>query len=497
MVGETHEASGKTRAASHRNEERFRHVIEKNADGLVVVAHDGTILYVNPAAEQLLDREADECEGSPFGIPLAADERTEIDIVRDGRAFVAEMRVTETEWEGRPAYLASLRDVTERKQMEGRLRDADRRKDEFLAMLSHELRNPLAAIGYALPLLRPGAAHDDADAAFETAERQVRHLARLVDDLLDVSRITTGKIELRREPVDVVAAAARVVEALSAAAEARGHRLSAELPDRPAWVDADVTRLEQVVSNLLNNAVKYTPDGGRIQLIVETEDDEVLIRVRDGGIGISPEMLPKVFDLFAQVDGSLDRSQGGLGIGLTLVRSLVELHGGVVTAASEGVGRGCEFAVRLPLLPATVTPQTPQVSGPGPPRTRSLRILIVEDQVATATLLAKLLERGGHEVWMAQNGPDALAAASVHRPDLILLDIGLPGMDGYQVAARLREIPDFERTHLVALTGYGQEEDRRRSLNAGFDRHLIKPIDLAVLETVFAEILRSHAADAC
>ncbi len=369
---------------------------------------------------------------------------------------------------------------------------ANRAKDEFLAMLGHELRNPLAPTLHALEVLRLEGGEAGARGwAIDMLERQARHMARLVDDLLDVSRITRGKIDLRPEPVDLAEVVRRAVESCHRMIEERRHRLSLALPTEPAWVEADPARLEQVVSNLLNNAAKYTPPGGRIAVSVERRGDEAEVAVADDGAGIPPEMLGRIFDLFHQVDPSIARSQGGLGIGLTLVRRLVEMHGGSVEARSEGAGKGSAFTVRLPLSgpPAAPAP-APGPSAPavatstgGGPR----RVLVVEDNADSAAALAELLRLWGHEVRVAHDGHAGVAEARAFAPDLVLLDIGLPGMDGYEVARALRADPAFASTRLVALTGYGQERDQLRSREAGIDRHVTKPIDLAALKGLLAE----------
>jgi PAS domain S-box-containing protein len=386
-------------------------------------------------------------------------------------------------------WLGTNTDISERRQMEEALRQADRRKDEFLAMLAHELRNPLAPIRTALHLLgQPDAAGADARQAREMVARQVQNLVRLVDDLLDVSRITRGKIQLRVEPLELAAVVGRAVEATRPLIDANRHHLTVALPAEPLWVEGDPTRLEQVFTNLLNNAAKYTERGGSIWVTGERQGGAALVRVRDTGFGIPAAVLPHVFELFTQSDRTLDRSQGGLGIGLTLVKTLVELHGGTVEADSGGPGQGSEFVVRLPLgreagAPAPVTGQAAGAgSAPGSP----LRVLVVDDNRDAAESLAVLLRLWGHEVRTAHDGQSGLKAACSYRPQFVFLDIGLPGLDGYAVARRLRE--EFAAgMRLVAMTGYGQEEDRRRSHAAGFDRHLVKPVELESLREVLAE----------
>jgi len=313
-------------------------------------------------------------------------------------------------------------------------------------------------------------------------DRQLTHLNRLVDDLLDVSRITRGKIRLQLETVDVTKAAVGAVESSRPLIELRKHEFTLSLPAEPLHVSADPARLSQIVSNLLNNAAKYTEEGGRIWLTVEREDGEAVIRVRDTGAGIPANMLPRIFEPFTQVDQSLDRSQGGLGIGLTLVRRLVEMHGGRVEAFSQGVGHGSEFVLRLPIF-SEARSSCPICSNSAatPKSGAGSRILVVDDNVDAANSLAMVLRLEGHEVRTARDGPTALAASHASAPDIVLLDIGLPGMDGYEVARRLRRYPDGRQMLMVAVTGYGRDEDRARSEEAGFDHHLVKPIDFDAL----------------
>jgi signal transduction histidine kinase/DNA-binding response OmpR family regulator len=359
------------------------------------------------------------------------------------------------------------------------IQENDRRKNEFLAMLAHELRNPLAPIRNAVELLRRLGPEDaDLHWANDVISRQVEQLVRLVDDLLDISRITEGKIQLRKEPINLAAAVTRAVETSRPLIDARKHELIVSLPPKPLRVNADSVRIAQVLSNLLNNAAKYTEEGGKIELEVTRVDDEALVRVRDNGVGISAEMLSRVFDLFTQADRSLDRSQGGLGVGLTLARRLVEMHGGNVQAFSEGTNRGCELVIRLPALAETCPSAVDENrfhSGPKDHHPR--RILIVDDHPDVTRSLARLLRLSGHEVRTSLDGPTALEELASFRPEIVLLDIGLPGMDGYEVAQSIRKQPDSGSLVLIALTGYGQDEDRRRSREAGFDHHLVKPVD--------------------
>ncbi|HEY3900762.1 MAG TPA: ATP-binding protein [Chthoniobacter sp.] len=376
----------------------------------------------------------------------------------------------------------------ERDQAEQALREADQRKDEFLAVLGHELRNPLSAIANAVRLW--SVAGNDAGAvelARNVIERQTGNLSRLVDDLLDVSRITAGKIDLRKQPVDVGETIRRAVEAARSMIGERRHELEVSLAsDIGLFVDADPTRLEQIIANLLTNAIKYTRKGGKIRIETELEDRDAVIRIIDSGIGIAPRMLPQIFDLFTQGDRSLDRTSGGLGIGLNLCRRLVELHGGTITAASEGVGRGSTFTVRLPAITVpnpAMQPSTP--SGPAPTG-RHRRILLVDDNQDTVHSLARLLTLRGHQVAMAFDGVAALKVAQEFQPDFLLLDLGLPGIDGYELARRLRA-GGFERTPIVAISGYAQENDRIRSREAGFNYHFAKPVDFEALAELILE----------
>jgi CheY-like chemotaxis protein/two-component sensor histidine kinase len=346
-------------------------------------------------------------------------------------------------------------------------------------MLAHELRNPLAPIRNALSLVQiEGLDIDRAGWAMDMIQRQVDHMVRLVDDLLDVSRATQGKIKLRTARVELAKVVAHGIETARPLIDQQQHRLSVTLPQEPIWLEGDEIRLAQIVANLLNNASKYTDHGGSISLSAVRLDQQIVLRIRDTGIGIAPDVLPRIFDLFTQADGSLDRAHGGLGIGLCLVQKLVNLHGGVVQAHSDGPGKGSEFVVKLPI--AAPPPEPP--SEPGEfEATPSYRILIVDDNVDAATTLSMMFEFWKHEVRVVHDGQAALDMADSYQPDLVLLDIGLPGKNGYEVAQELRHRPAFEQTLLVAITGYGQADDRRASEDAGFDRHLVKPVEIRFL----------------
>ncbi len=396
--------------------------------------------------------------------------------------------------EGRILYwFGTNTDISDIKRMEEALRDADRRKDEFLATLAHELRNPLAPISNSLQLLKM----PRLDAALvqktrDIMERQVHQLVRLVDDLLDVSRVTRGKIDLRREPVELATVVASAVETAQPLIGLQGHRLDISLPPESLLLDADPVRLAQVVGNLLTNSAKYTEPNGHIGLTVLREGAEAVLRVRDDGIGIAPDVLPHIFDSFVQVDHAATRSQGGLGIGLTLVKNLVEMHNGTVEARSSGLGKGCEFIVRLPLLSQAKNEkaQAESVEPQSSPQSSGHRLLVVDDNQDAATSLAAFLRLQGHEVRVAFSGSEALDLVTDYRPAMIFLDIGMPGMDGYEVACRLRQLPGLGQTILAALTGWSQQEDRRRTTAAGFDHHLIKPPEPKVIEGLLAELKR-------
>ena len=367
------------------------------------------------------------------------------------------------------------------------LQEADRRKDEFLAILAHELRNPLAPIRNSLHILRLTAPADSAtEEVGAMMERQVNHMVRLVDDLMEVSRITRGKIELQRERVELAGVLRAAVETARPLIEGAGQKLTLSIPPDPLTMVGDAVRLSQVFANLLNNASKYTDAGGRIWLTVRRRNADILVSVRDDGRGMAPEVLSRIFDPFVQGDGH--RTQSGLGIGLTLVKRLVEMHGGQVEARSAGPGQGSEFLVRLPLVPSRrMERESPQATLTDPvlgPR----RVLVVDDNHDAAESLALLLRMQGAEVEVVFNGPDALEALSRHRPSVVLLDIGMPGMDGCEVAREIRQRPGFESATLIALTGWGQEEDRRRSQSAGFDHHLIKPADMVELEKLLVSL---------
>jgi PAS domain S-box-containing protein len=382
------------------------------------------------------------------------------------------------------------------------VREADRRKDEFLATLAHELRNPLAPIRNSLQILNmPRVDPAMAERSREMMERQVQHLVRLVDDLLDVSRVMQGKIELRKQQVELASVVARAVESAQPLIDALGHELTIHLPIESLTLQADPVRLAQVFGNLLTNAAKYTEARGRIWLTTQREGEQAVLRIRDTGIGIAPDMLSRIFDLFVQAEHATNRSQGGLGIGLTLVKNLVEMHHGTVEAHSPGLGKGSEFVVRLPILRKSEAGRMKDESGKDAgslhpssfiPQPSGRRLVVVDDNVDAADSLAVLLRLQGHEVHVAHDGPAGLRLAAEHQPEMIFLDIGMPGMDGYEVARRLRHEPGLKNVRLAALTGWGQQEDRRRTAEAGFDYHLVKPVEPKVLEELLAGEKRAN-----
>ncbi len=509
----THDITDRKQAdeALRESEERFRATFDRAAVGVAHVGMDQRTLWVNPGLCAMLGyTEAEMLERTV--LDLTHPEDLDADLVLARRLLAGELPSYRIEkrylhktgsvvWgdvavsmvrdgEGKLKYAVGVVvDITERKQAEKALKEADRRKDEFLATLAHELRNPLAPVRNALHVMKmPGASGPVVGQARDMAVRQVQHMARLLDDLLDVSRISRGKIELRKEVLDVTAAVNGSVEAVRPLFEERQHQLTVLLPEHSLRVEADSTRLEQVLTNLLNNAAKYTDAGGQVRLTAERDGGEVVLRVRDTGIGIAPEMLPKIFDLFVQADRRMDRSQGGVGIGLTLVKKLVELHGGRVAAHSRGLGQGSEFVVRLPATSDPAEPGGGEAGNGESARLARCRVLVVDDNLDAADSLGLMLQLGGQQVRVAYDGPTALLVAQAFGPQVVFLDIGMPGMDGYEVAGRLRRLPKGEATLLVALTGWGQDTDRRRSAEAGFDHHLVKPVEPAALQTLLASL---------
>jgi signal transduction histidine kinase/ActR/RegA family two-component response regulator len=441
----------------------------------------------------LEDIEAGEPEKELEGAAANGSARDDRHHVRkDGSAFYVRGTITAIRQGERLLGFAKVIHDLKEEQAHAELRlrakallEADRMKDEFLAMLAHELRNPLAPILNAMQVLRDDHSPDPVvQQAKGIVERQARQMSRLIDDLLDVSRITSGKIELRKELVEVGVIIERAIETTRPIIESRRHTISSATNAESLWVKADPARLEQCLANLLTNAAKYTDPGGRIWITAKREGPHAMIRVRDTGVGISPGLLPRVFDLFVQADRSLDRSQGGLGIGLTMVKRIAALHGGTATARSDGPGKGSIFTVRLPVVECEDPVASKQSIVANGARTGSLRVLVIEDNVDSATSLKMLLGRiYDHDVMTAHGGTEGIELAEQFLPDLILLDIGLPGMDGFEVASHLRKLPSMQKAIIVALSGYSKEQVALKHAGvAHFDHHLLKPVDPDQLE---------------
>lgn len=443
------------------------------------------------AVEQVLERERDVDTAAAFALPLRTRGRTVAVLAlsreASGREFGPVDRATADALASRAAI------ALDNARLYREIQQADRQKNEFLSMLAHELRNPLAPIRNAIEVMKlRGDIGAELTWARDVIDRQMRQLSRLVDDLLDVSRITRGKIELRKQPIELGPVVLQAVEASRPFIESKRHDLSVTVPAEPIPVHGDAARLAQVLTNLLVNAAKYTEEGGRIWLTTRRDGNDAIVSVKDTGVGIPADMLSAVFELFIQVEQSIDRSQGGLGVGLTLVRRLVEMHGGSVSATSAGAGQGSEFVVRLPAMdggqPVAAANPNEQAAEAG----RPLRVLVVDDNTDTADTLATLLELEGHQVRLAHDGPTALAAAATFRPHAVVLDLGLPGMDGFEVARRLRDRNGGTKPVLVAVSGYGRDEDRRRARQAGFDHHLVKPAEIGTLRSLLTTSPAGH-----
>ena len=488
------------RRRAERTRLQLAAIVESSDDAIIGKDMDGIIRSWNRGAERLYGYTAAEVIDKPVSILMPPDhlddfpilmerlkrgERIEhyetVRVCKDGRRLDVSLCISPIKDENERVVGASkvARDITEVKRLYHKLQEDDRRKDEFLATLAHELRNPLAPIRNALHIIHMAG---DNRAAVEQAqtvmERQLLQMVRLIDDLMDVSRITRNKLKLCRERVELASVVRHALETSRPMIEAAGHELTIAMPPEPIYVDADPVRLAQVISNLLNNAAKYTERGGRIWLTAGRESDRAVIKVKDTGLGISAEHLSHIFEMFAQVEHSLERSQGGLGIGLTLVKHLTEMHGGTVEAHSEGHNKGSEFIVRLPEAaspPAGPQPSAAQREEKG--AAQPCKVLIVDDNEDTVTSMSMMLRILGHDTHVAREGPEALEVASSFLPHVVLLDIALPKMNGYEVARRIRQQSWGKDMKLVALTGWGQEDDIRRSLEAGFDHHLTKPVE--------------------
>jgi PAS domain S-box-containing protein len=446
-----------------RKLDRYYHQV---LGGQVVILSQRFHKYVLPLAPPSTGSRFDRMQQACRVVPLVNDGAV------NGTVTVIE-DVTE-----RVAYETELRERVEA------LREADRRKDEFLATLAHELRNPLAPIRNALQIMQLTADATTHGKARDLIDRQIGHMVRLVDDLMEVSRITRGKVSLHALRIDLRTVVNTALETSRPLIEAARHELSVSLPSKPLYVDGDLTRLAQVVSNLLNNAAKYTLSGGQIGITVNKSGGQAVLRVEDNGLGISSEMLPRIFELFTQVDHSLERSQGGLGIGLALVKKLIEMHHGSVDGHSEGLGKGAAFTVRLPLSPEEKPSMPEQGISAKLPKSDKRRVLVVDDNIDAATSLASVLQLSGHEVHSVHDGVSAIAAAEEFRPNIILMDIGMPGLNGYDACRRIRSEPWGDCMILVALSGWGQEDDRLRATEVGFNLHLTKPIDSTALKDV-------------
>ena len=487
--------------------ERLAAIVDSSDDIIVSKTLEGVITSWNKGAERILGYTADEVIGKHVSMLMPPERVDDMYKIlerigrgekvdhyetkrrrKDGRIIDVSLTVSPIrDASGRIIGASKIgRDITEQKLIEAERLEADRRKDEFLAMLAHELRNPLASISSAAQLFGQLETEADLEWAKDVVQRQVKHLSRLIDDLLDVSRITRGKISLRKEVLNLSPIVSSAVEVVRPLMEERKHELVVSVTNGALRLEGDSLRLEQILVNLLTNAAKYTESGGRISLSATHEQDSIVVKVRDNGMGIPADLLPRVFDLFVQGDRTMARSEGGLGIGLTLVQKLTEMHGGTVIAESAGLGSGSEFTVRLPAITKSDEGK-PQGQSSFPRIARqSSRVMVVDDNVDTAAGLAKLLKLLGHDVVVAHDGPESIEIARAHRPEVILLDIGLPQMNGYEVVRQLRQEPCCKTSLIIALSGYGQEEDRRKSLEAGFDHHLIKPVDFDTLLALLA-----------
>lgn len=490
-------------------EERFRLIVE-SATEFAIFTTDlaGRVNSWNSGANRLLGYTEEEIIGQHCRIFFTPEDRSKSQPDNEMLDAVTEGSGEDEKWHVRKdgsrfwgsglmmpfrddsgevrGYLKIFRDMTREKLADEKLKEQDRRKDEFLATLAHELRNPLAAISNAALLMKLPAAHQNLEWSYEVINRQTQHLRHLLDDLLDVSRITQGKIQLRDERIETSNLIAKAVEVIRPALEKKKHHLTVEITPGEMTILGDPTRLEQVLVNLLTNAIKFTDEGGRIAIRAHN-GSEVVLTVEDNGVGIDTEMLPRVFDLFAQADRSLDKSHGGLGLGLTLARKLVELHRGQISATSKGIGQGSIFRVALPLAVGLSPAKRSEEHGFQVAPQKGFRVLIADDNRDMANALKIMLAHNGYETVTAFDGDAALEIALSTNPHAIILDIGLPGIDGYEVARRLRASADCRNAIIVAISGYSQEDDRRRSREAGIDHHLVKPVDFAELSALLAD----------
>lgn len=505
------------------SEAKLSGIISISADAIILVDEQHKISLFNEGAETIFGFSKAEALGSSLEILIPErfravhrlhvaafaagpdmSRRVELPagggygLRKNGEEFPVEAAISKVTVENTKVLAVTLRDITKQKRAEeeiqnyaAELDNAARHKDEFLALLAHELRNPLAPITNALQAMKLGRTHPAAAAeTYQIIDRHISQMSRLVEDLLDVSRISQGKIELHKKPFELKEAINGAIETSAPLMESAKHELTVNFPVKPLWVNADPARLIQIFGNLLNNAAKYTPRNGRISLTAMKENNDVLIRIKDEGVGIPSHMLEKIFDLFSQVDTSLERSQGGLGIGLMLCKSLVALHGGSIWATSEGLDKGSEFTVRLPLT------AHPKKKRPSQPLNKELtisveplRIMVVDDNTASANTMGWMLEMLGHSVQITFDGPSALSMAKSFKPEVVLLDIGMPGMNGYEICLKMRGEHMLKNTVIVAQTGWGDKKHRQRSNEAGFDFHLVKPVRLEAIGKILYEIV--------
>lgn len=491
----------KIEAALLKSEAQFQILISRNPDGIMVIDTDGIVRFINPAALSLFSREEDELLGQILGFPVVGEDNTEVDVrTGTGENRVAQMRVVETEWQGEIGYLVSLRDVTQHKRVEEeriqlleKAEAANRIKDEFLAIVSHELRTPLNPIlGWSKLLRSRKLSPTKVDKALETIERNASLQAQLIDDLLDVSRILRGKLNLTVCRVDLARVIKAAIETMRLAAAAKSIEIETHLESRVGFVSGDPNRLQQVVWNLLSNAVKFTPSGGRITMRLEKIDSQAQLQVSDTGQGINPEFFPYIFDYFRQENSTTTRSVGGLGLGLAIVRHLIELHGGRIAAESEGIGQGATFTVRLPLI--SDSPTKTQNSAPEDESLdlTDVTVLAVEDEVDTLDLLTIILEAYGARVEGFTSANEALAVLSQGQPDVLISDIGMPGIDGYEFIRQVRKLPRDRGGQIpaIALTAYAGETDHEKALAAGFDLHISKPVEPDQIVEAIANLLK-------
>ena len=500
--------------ALRESEERLRTILDRASAVVFVKDREGYYLFVNEEFLRIFAMKREDVMGKRdvdlFPRETAAEVRGhDLRVWESDAPYTAEETVPQTDGlhtyvstkfplrglNGKPYAVCGIAtDITDQKHVEAALREADRRKDIFLATLSHELRNPLAPIRHAARLLRaPGVSAADADRARDIIERQSQHMSRLLDDLLDVARITRGSLELRKEPLDLSSVIDTALEASQPLVEARQHTVTLDVPQTPLRVEADAVRLSQVIANLLTNAAKYTEPGGSIRVQASLEGNDIVLRVTDNGIGIPADVLPKIFEMFSQGKSERQHAEGGLGIGLALVRGLLELHGGTIEARSDGAGRGSEFIARLPAGTA-VRMEEPIASAAANAAPANLhKVLIADDNRDAADSLTILLQGDGHDVRQAYDGNAAFALAETFRPDTMLLDIGMPGLSGYEVAERIRAQPWGRDVTLIALTGWGQAQDKQRAMAAGFDHHATKPVDPERLQSMVASARKPKA----